>query len=106
MFQLRPAVTTNVAAYTNPANTTTIISAIYVTNSSNSTRNFRLFHDISGASDFDEDTALFWDVSVPKNTSIQILDKPMALDTAQSIELRSSSANALTFTAYGAVITP
>jgi hypothetical protein len=64
---------------------------------------FRIFADDDGTT-YDESTALFWDVTIEGNTTVE-LDTFMALDgSAGNLAVRTSVANALTFTAFGAEV--
>jgi len=98
----RPSGTSAVTAFT--ATLATEITRIFVCNTSGSSKTFRLFHGESGDT-FDEENALFWDVSVGADTTYEVFaDSPnsgLALREGDILGVRSSAANGLTFSIYG-----
>lgn len=100
--QSRPSNTTAVSIY-SPSSGNTIIKSIWVCNTSAAQVTFRIFVDDDGTT-YDESTALFWDVTIDGNSTVE-MDTFLAMNnSAGNIAVRSSSANALTFTLFGAEI--
>jgi len=101
--QLRPANTTAASLYSPGAGVTAIVKSVWICNTTASPVTFRIFADDDGTT-YDETTALFWDVTVEGNTTIE-LDTFMALnDATGNLAVRTSVASALTFTAFGAEV--
>lgn len=101
--QSAPTATTNVDLYTVPAATSAVISTISVTNGTATTATFRIFIRKAGAA---AATAAPWtnaiavDIPVPGN-SITPFTLGITLATTDIITVRSGTANALTFMAFG-----
>lgn len=101
--QLRPANTTAASLYSPGAGITAIVKSVWICNTTGAGVTFRIFVDDDGTT-YDETTALFWDVTIEGNTTVE-LDTFMALDdSAGNLAVRTSSASALTFTAFGAEV--
>jgi hypothetical protein len=101
--QLRPANTTAASLYSPGAGVTGIVKSVWICNTSGSSATFRIFSDDDGTT-YDESTAVFWDVTIEGNTTVE-LDTFMALNnSAGNLAVRTSSASALTFTAFGAEV--
>jgi hypothetical protein len=101
--QARPSDTTATSLYSPAANVTAIIKSIYICNTTASSADFRVFVDDDGTT-YDESTALFWDVSLAANTSME-LDTFISMNNSSgNIAVRTDTANALTFTAFGAEV--
>jgi len=99
--QLRPANTTAASIYQTPASTTTIITNLTVTNTTAATAKFRVFHDDNGST-YDETTALAWDVQVAPGEAYIISKVGWLMnDASGNLAVRTDTASALTFTAYG-----
>ena len=95
--------TTATSLYSPGASTTTIIKSIVVCNQG-AAAVFRLFLDDDGTT-YDQTTALYYDVAIAAATTIQI-DTFWAMNDANgNLATRTSVANALTFTAFGAEVT-
>ena len=96
--------TTATSLYSPGASITAIIKSITVCNQTGTLATFRLFVDDDGTT-YDQTTALYYDVSIGANTTVQI-DTYWPMDTdAGNLATRTDTANALTFTAFGAEIT-
>lgn len=95
----RPTDTNNATLYTVPASTTTIITAIRICNTTSSDATFRLFLVPSGGT-ADETTAIYYDYNIPANSTFAD-DGKHVLEAAGTIQVRSDTASALTFTASG-----
>jgi hypothetical protein len=102
--QLRPANTNAASIYTPGAGVTAIIRNITVANTTGLAATFRIFHHNTGTT-YDQSTALFYDVSIPKNTSIQITAYMAMNNSSGNLAVQTGTANALTFTVYGAEAT-
>ena len=101
--QLRPANTTAASLYSPGASTQAIIKNIVVCNQTANNETFRIFHDDNGTT-YDETTALFFDVAIVANTTVSIDSAVLMNDSTGNLAVRTSTASALTFTAYGAEI--
>ena len=102
--QLRPANTTAASLYSPAANLTGIAKNLVVANTTAILATFRVFVDDDGTT-FDETTALFFDVPLLGNTTV-LIDMYSAMDDpAGNFAVRTDTANALTFTLFGAEIT-
>lgn len=98
--QSRPANTTAASLYSPADGVQTTVRTIVVCNTSSAAADYRIFHDDDGTT-YDETTALFWDITLPANTTESIeLNIEMA-DPDGNLAIRTDTANALTFTAYG-----
>ena len=103
--QSRPSDTNNTAIYV--ASLKTEICRIIIANTTGSSATFRLFHD-QGGSTYDESNALAFDVTIAANSindnfqSFQ-MGNGITLAATDSFGIRSSVANALTFSIYGVV---
>jgi len=102
--QLRPANTTAVSIYSPGASTETIIKSITVTNVSGSDAKYRIFHDDDGTT-YDEDTSLFWDVLLFKETAHVLEINVMMDDATGNLAVRTDTADAINFTCYGSEVT-
>jgi len=101
--QTRPADTNNHSIYSPSAGETTVVSTIIICNTSGSAVTYRIFVDDDGST-YDQDTALFYGISLDANTT-DILQTHIGMDDSNgNLAVRSSSANALTFTVHGSVI--
>lgn len=100
--QVRPSDANNATLFTAVLGTE--ITRIVVCNVSASVATFRLFHDEGGAS-FDQTNALRYDVSLNAGEFAEIIGGSegagIQLDETDSLGVRSSVADALTFSAYG-----
>lgn len=101
--QLRPSSTTAVSLYSPAADITWVAKALFVCNTSTAVATFRVFHDEDGTT-YDETTALFWDVSISSNETRSVTSLLAGFTNAGNVGVRTSVANALTFTLYGAEI--
>lgn len=106
--QVRPLDTSFVTAYT-AGTEETLITSIYVANTTNSKVDYSICLDVDGTT-FNESTALFWEVEVDANNTIlvegnfpltHINTNGISTPTQGSLAVKSSTANALTFTING-----
>lgn len=104
LAQARENSTNAVSVYSPGANETAIIKSIVICNTSGSTRTFRIFLDDDGVT-YDETTALYWDVVIDRESTTQIDTYWCMNDQNGNLAYRSSAANALTITVFGAIRT-
>lgn len=98
--QSAPSSTTAATAYSRPASTEAVIRNIVVCNTTAVSAAFRIFHHDSGTT-YNAGTALFYDVTIAANTTVQI-DCFICMNTASgTIGVRTDTANSLTFSIYG-----
>ncbi len=98
--QARENSTNAVSVYSPPASTYTKITGITLCNQSGAAATFRLFLDNDGTT-YDQTTALFYDVSLAINETLQIDVKWFMSYSAGNLAYRSSVANAITITVFG-----
>lgn len=101
--QLRPANTSAASLYSPPAATTWVGKNLVICNTSGAAATFRVFHDEDGTT-YDETTALFWDAPIAVDETIILTGLLAGFTDAGNVGVRSSVANAITFTLYGAEI--
>jgi len=102
--QARENSTNAVSVYSPGASTTTIIKTIFICNTSGAAATYRLFVDDDGTT-YDETTAIAWDQSLPADSSIELNTFISMNDSNGNFAYRSSVANAITITLFGAEIT-
>ncbi len=102
--QLRPANTTAASIYSPGASTETIVKSIIVSNVGGNDAMFRIFHDDDGTT-YDEDTALFWDIQLFKETTQIIEINLMMDDSTGNLAVETDMADGINFTCYGSEIT-
>lgn len=102
--QARENSTSAVSVYSPASSTTAIIKSVVIGNTSGAAATFRLFVDDDGST-YDESTALYWDVNIPADSSMQIDTYWPMNDSNGNLAYRSSVANALTITVFGLEIT-
>lgn len=105
LAQSRPANDTAVSVYSPPNDTVRAeITLVVVCNTSGGVAAFRIFLDDDGTT-YDESTALFWDISVAADTTVEILlhNKSWWMtNSAGNLAVRTDTASAFTFTVFGA----
>lgn len=102
--QLRPANTTAASIYSAPASTTTSIQTIRIANVTASTANYSIFHDNSGTT-YDESTALAFVIPIPGRSATQVDIFAATNNATGNFAVQTDTADAITFTVYGAEIT-
>lgn len=100
--QSAPADTNNANLITVGASKSQIISTLHVANSTSSDATCRVFARIAGATAATSN-AILYDITVPGNGFIA-LTEGITLATTDVLTIRSGTANALTFTAFGSEI--
>lgn len=102
LAQSRPTNTTATSVYSPPgAGISTRVFNVVVCNTTGSSAAFRIFHDDNGTT-YDETTALFWDVSLDANSSVQLDCDWWLFNPDGNLAIRTDTGSALTFTFYGA----
>ena len=102
--QLRPDNTTAASVYSPSPNVTWVAKSLVICNTSGALAKARIFHDEDGTT-YDETTALMWDVDVMADETVFIDNFLAGSDSTGNVGVRTDTANALTFTLYGAEIT-
>lgn len=107
LAQTRPANTSAAAGYTAPSTQSVEVTLIVVANTTGSAVDASVFHDDAGGSTFDQTTALYYQVSVPGNSTLTISAESVGtgfvLSPGAQLGVQTGTANGLTFTIYGAV---
>ncbi len=104
LAQARENSTNAVSVYSPGSGITAIIKTIILCNQSGSAATARIFIDDDGTT-YDESTAILFDVDVPVGESI-ILNTFIAMNNQNgNLAYRSSVANAITITIFGAELT-
>lgn len=101
--QVQPTVTTAVLLFSPAtAGMTAVVKSVLVCNTTASAAVFSLYHDVNGYSSYTTATALFYQVSIPANSSV-VYNFFLAIGTSTGqLGVQSGTASALTITAYGA----
>lgn len=104
--QSRPSSTTAVSLYSPATSTTAIIKTIVICNTSGASAKYRLFHDDDGTT-YDETTAFAWDDEIDPaiDSKVPVEINICANGSSGNLAVRTDTADALTFTAYGLEIT-
>lgn len=107
LAQPRPANTSAAAGYTAPSTQSVEITRIVIANTTGSAADASVFHDDAGGSTFDQTTALYYQVAVPGNSTLTIssdsVGTGIVMSPGSQLGIQTGTANALTFTIYGAV---
>ncbi len=104
LAQARPSGTSAVSIYSPGSGVTAIIRNITVSNTTANQVTFRIFHDDDGTT-YDQSTALFYDVTIARYSTTQITAFMSMNNSSGNLAVQSGTANALTFTVYGAEAT-
>lgn len=98
--QVAPATTADAVLYTVPAVTAATISSVVICNTTASAATFRLALGVTTTAA----NCLYFDVSIPAyNTFVTTIG--MTLEAARTLNIKTGTANALTFTAFGVEVT-
>jgi hypothetical protein len=100
--QSAPSTTSNADLYTVPASTSAIVSTLVIANTTTSDATARVFVRVAAAAAA-ASNAIVYDVSVPANGFIT-LTLGITLATTDVITVRTGTANALTFQAFGSQV--
>jgi hypothetical protein len=100
--QLAPADTNDAALYTVPAATQTVVSTISVTNDTASSATFRINLRKNGEA-AGAVNALYFDAPLAGNSTL-LITSGLTLGAGDIISVRSNTANAFTFQAFGSEV--
>jgi hypothetical protein len=100
--QSAPTSTSNADLYTVPASTSAIVSTLVIANTTSSDATARVFVRVAAAAAA-ASNAIVYDISVPANGFIS-LTLGITLATTDVITVRTGTANALTFSAFGSQV--
>lgn len=98
--QVRPSDTTAVSIYSPGASVVGTVKSIEICNTSSGDADYRIFLDADGTT-YDEGTALRWDITVPVKGAKSFNVWWPLNNSSGNIAVRTSVANALTFTFLG-----
>lgn len=99
--QLRPANTTAASLYSPSSGVQTVVKSIVVSNSSGSNAACRIFVDDDGTT-YDETTQIVWDVTISSASSPLTIEINICMNNSSgNLAVRTDTASALTFTAFG-----
>ncbi len=100
LAQNRPANTTAASLYSPADGIVSEITHLVICNTSGASAKARVFHDDDGTT-YSEVTSLYWDIAVAADTSVEIDVAIYMSNSSGNLAIRSDTADALTFTAYG-----
>lgn len=103
LFQSRPSGTSAASVLSPSASEEALVKTILVCNTSSALATFRIFHDDDGTT-YDENTALYWDIPVPAGKTAEVEVNAMMNSSTGNLAVRSNTADALTFTGYGSIV--
>lgn len=101
--QTRPAVTTFATLYTAPASTQSLVTIKIAHVAASGTPKYRITNDDNGTAETEAE-AIAWDTEISVGSTHTIGGIHMGANQG-TIKVRTDTANALTFTAYGVEIT-
>lgn len=102
--QSAPTDTNNADLYTVPASTQAVVSTISVTNDTASAATFRIYIRVAGAA-AGAVNSLYYDTPLAANSTL-LVTAGLTLGAGDIITVRTGTANALTFQAFGSEVTP
>ncbi len=102
--QVAPTNTSDTTLYTVPAATQTVVSTLSVTNDTTASATFRVYVRVAGAAASATNT-LFFDTALAAN-STAFFTVGLTLGAGDILTVRSGTANAFTFQAFGSEVTP
>lgn len=100
--QSAPADTNNADLYTVPSATQAVVSTISVTNDTGSSATFRVFIRVAGAA-AGAINSLYYDAPLAANSTL-LITAGLTLSAGDVISVRSGTADALTFQAFGSEV--
>lgn len=100
--QLAPTDTNNADLYTVPASTQAVVSTISVANDTTTSATFRIYIRKTGAAAAAVNT-LYYDTPLAANSTLMITSG-LTLGAGDIITVRSGTANAFTFQAFGSEV--
>lgn len=98
--QARPADTNNAVLIAGELNWENIVQELLICNTTGSDELARVFHSKAGTT-YTQATALLYDKLVPRNDFVQVRFRALGVIDKDNLAIRTSTASALTFTAYG-----
>jgi len=98
--QARENSTNAVKVYSPNINIDSVVTTIVLCEQAGATATFRIFIDDNGTT-YDQSTALYYDVTLQANETLQIDTSWPMSDTRGNLAYRSSVANAITITVFG-----
>jgi len=102
LAQLRPSSTSAEVLFNPTENRPYTIYNIIITNTTGSTVSASIYHDEDGST-YDATTAILESVPMIANQTLHYEGKLYGYKAAGNIAVKTSTANALTFTAYGEI---
>jgi hypothetical protein len=102
--QVAPANTSDANLYTVPSSTQTIISTISVTNDTATSTTFRIYTRLNGAAAAAVN-ALYFDTPLAGNSTV-LITAGLSFNAGDIITVRTATADALSFQAFGCEVTP
>lgn len=107
LAQSRPSGTSAVELYAAPSTQAVEVTSLIVCNTTGAVAKVSVFHDDAGGDTFDQTTALYYQSEVPGNSTLSITSEQLGtgivLSPLGQIGVQTDTADALTFTLYGAV---
>ena len=100
LAQLRPSSTVAVSLYSPPQQRRSEVRKIVIANTSNASQTYRIFHDNDGTT-YDQTTSLCWDIPIGVGVTDTFTEEIWLADESGNLAVKTSTSNALTFTAYG-----
>lgn len=100
--QSRPSDTNNASLYSPPSGIiSTQVTTLIICNTTGSGANYRIFLDNDGTT-YDQTTALFYDIAILANSTDLIEPNGLFMNNSSgNLAIRTDTADALNFTAYG-----
>ncbi len=105
LFQSAPSGTTIASAYSPGDNETAIIRTIFITETAGNTPTYQICVDDDGTT-YTAATALYWNVATVASKTVKIETYIVMNNSSGNLAVRTSAANEITFTGFGALITP
>lgn len=102
--QSRPSGTSAVSIYSPAADTTWIGKTMLICNTTAGAVAFSVYHDEDGTT-YDQSTALFYTVPLSANETMNVSLFIAGSNSSGNVAVQTDTANAITFTMYGAEIT-
>lgn len=102
LAQLRPSSTSAEVLFSPSENRPYMIHNVVITNTTGSTVSASLYHDEDGTT-YDATTAILESVPLIANQTLHYEGKISSYKSSGNLAVKTSTANALTFTAYGEI---
>ena len=104
--QLAPVNDTAASLYSPPSGAESVIREFLVCNTTSSEVTYSIFNDDDGTT-YTNVTALYFNIKIPGNHTHEYTEKSIVLNNSNgNFAVKTETANALTFTAWGQEITP